>query len=71
MLARSSLRQVVIVARISPARTYTSSTKEGSVAASREFGYVSVASATSPSAPSEAHKQIYLFIVLQKEGESA
>jgi len=38
MLARSSLRQVVIVARISPARTYTSSTKEGSVAASREFG---------------------------------
>lgn len=45
MLARTSLRQVFIVARASPARTYTSSTKEGSVAASREFGYVSVASA--------------------------
>jgi len=38
MLARTSLRQVVIVARVSPARTYTSSVKEGSVASSKEFG---------------------------------
>ena len=60
MLARTSLRQVFIVARASPARTYTSSIKEGSVASSKEFGYVSVASAPATSELSEAHKQIPL-----------
>ena len=67
MLARTSLRQVVIVARVSPARAYTSSTKEGSVAASKEFGYVSVAIAASTSAPSEAHKQIPLSLFSRKK----
>jgi hypothetical protein len=45
MLARTSLRQVSIAARASLARGYTSSIKEGSVASSKEFGYVSVADA--------------------------
>ncbi|KAH9980583.1 hypothetical protein BJV74DRAFT_856287 [Russula compacta] len=37
MLARISLRPVSLAARVSM-RSYTSSVKEGSVAASREFG---------------------------------
>ncbi len=41
MLARISFRQVPLAARVY-ARSYTSSVKEGSVAASREFGYASM-----------------------------
>ena len=39
MLARISFRQVPLAARVY-ARSYTSSLKEGSVASSKEFGYV-------------------------------
>ena len=39
MLARISFRQVPLTARVY-ARGYTSSLKEGSVASSKEFGYV-------------------------------
>jgi len=38
MLSRTCLRSVIVIARTSPARAYTSSTREGSVAASKEFG---------------------------------
>jgi hypothetical protein len=38
MLARISFRQVPLAARVY-ARSYTSSVREGSVAASKEFGY--------------------------------
>ncbi len=40
MYSRLSLRQLSLAARFS-ARSYTSSFREGSVAASKEFGYVS------------------------------
>jgi hypothetical protein len=46
MLARISLRQVSLSARVY-ARSYTSSAREGSVASSKEFGYV-LTSFTSP-----------------------
>ncbi|KAI9430066.1 hypothetical protein H4582DRAFT_2020589 [Lactarius indigo] len=42
MLARISFRQAPLAARVY-ARSYTSSIKEGSVAASREFGYAFMA----------------------------
>ena len=38
MLARISFRQIPLAARVY-ARSYTSSIREGSVAASKEFGY--------------------------------
>jgi hypothetical protein len=39
MYSRISLRQLSLAARVS-VRSYTSSFREGSVAASKEFGYV-------------------------------
>jgi hypothetical protein len=39
MYSRIALRQLSLAARVS-VRSYSSSTREGSVAASREFGYV-------------------------------
>lgn len=53
MYSRIALRQLSLATRVS-ARSYTSSSKEGSVAASKEFGYVSSMNALSSPVLSKA-----------------
>lgn len=64
MLARISLRPVSLAARVST-RSYTSSAKEGSVAASREFGYVSLLFAAGFE-PTESDDSFLVFVARKR-----